>query len=635
MNVSFDPSNFTGKEIKVAVVDSGVSAYHPGIGKIQGGVGIVEDQEGRITFNEDFEDALGHGTACAGIIRRKAPDVALYSVKIFHKTLSASTRVLIEGIRWCVENGVKVVNLSLGTLKKNHLPELEEICRLAQERSVILVAAEHNGGLRSYPAAFPDVISVAGGRIYEKYGLRYREGNPRQFVARGDKQRLTWIGPEYVFKGATSFAAPHVTALIALVLEAFPQADVHRVREILIVHASGTVDCGLRIADCGMKPHRKDAKSAKNFQTLGLPFFASSASLQCKNPKSEIELRPPSWIGKAALYPYNSGMKELIRFREMLDFKITGVADPIGGRKVGKDAGEAIGIDPVEVIVSNKLAVALSDADTLVLGNILRWGRPFGRDVLRETLQKALDLGKNVFSLAPISAESTKDLLQKAEKQGLEIHWPSLPRIENGDKVCDVPVVGLFSTISGEGLFWTELILRKKLLEEGCGVGQLSTDPRAELFGFEFSLPLGHLMRLRLGKCQAYLNAAVQSLCASVHPDLVIAGAPPGIASPDPEQPEGLALPTIAFLSGVRPDAYIIVAEATDEVEPLRRCVQLLETIGARKTLALVAGDGRWEEVGEILRRWEDQLGIPSVELSSEEGQRRLIQRIMETFSDE
>ncbi|MCK5734760.1 MAG: glycosyltransferase family 9 protein, partial [Candidatus Latescibacteria bacterium] len=53
-------------------------------------------------------------------------------------------------------------------------------------------------------------------------------------------------------------------------------------------HAAAQLDCGFRNADCGIKPYRKDAESAKNFKALDLPFSASSATPRCTNPKSEI-----------------------------------------------------------------------------------------------------------------------------------------------------------------------------------------------------------------------------------------------------------------------------------------------------------------------------------------------------------
>ena len=67
----------TGRNVKVAVIDSGINAHHSHIGQVSGGVKITCDASGEIAFSDDYRDYDGHGTAVAGIIRAKAPGVAL------------------------------------------------------------------------------------------------------------------------------------------------------------------------------------------------------------------------------------------------------------------------------------------------------------------------------------------------------------------------------------------------------------------------------------------------------------------------------------------------------------------------------------------------------------------------------
>ena len=68
-------------QVRIAIVDSGIDASHEDVGDVAGGVHI--QIEGEVVFLDDHTDCAGHGTACAGIIRKKAPDAALYSVRIF------------------------------------------------------------------------------------------------------------------------------------------------------------------------------------------------------------------------------------------------------------------------------------------------------------------------------------------------------------------------------------------------------------------------------------------------------------------------------------------------------------------------------------------------------------------------
>jgi len=100
-------------KVRVAIVDSGVHPDHPHVAGIAGGVSFV---------SEDSLDRLGHGTAVAGAIREKAPDVELYAVKIFDQRLSTKFEILLRALDWCVSEKMDVVNLSIGTAKP--LPEI-------------------------------------------------------------------------------------------------------------------------------------------------------------------------------------------------------------------------------------------------------------------------------------------------------------------------------------------------------------------------------------------------------------------------------------------------------------------------------------------------------------------------------
>src|ERR1700730_7207016 len=87
-------SEYTGKGIRIAVIDSGVHAGHPHVGGVAGGVAIRDDG----TLDDDFVDRLGHGTAVAAAIREKAPGSDLLAVKVFWRTLATSVTELVPAI---------------------------------------------------------------------------------------------------------------------------------------------------------------------------------------------------------------------------------------------------------------------------------------------------------------------------------------------------------------------------------------------------------------------------------------------------------------------------------------------------------------------------------------------------------
>ena len=75
---------YTGRGVRVAVVDSGVHATHPHVGGVEQGIAVRADG----SLDEDFVDRLGHGTAVTAAIREKSPDAGIIVVKVFWRTLT-------------------------------------------------------------------------------------------------------------------------------------------------------------------------------------------------------------------------------------------------------------------------------------------------------------------------------------------------------------------------------------------------------------------------------------------------------------------------------------------------------------------------------------------------------------------
>ena len=135
----------TGAGICVAVIDSGIDASHEAIGgRVSRFVQIREEPEGLVYETGSHGDSCGHGTACASIIRALAPDCELYSVKVLGHGGSGRAAVFAAGLRWAIENGAQVCNLSLGTTRRDHYAVFHELADLAYFRNVALVAAANN-----------------------------------------------------------------------------------------------------------------------------------------------------------------------------------------------------------------------------------------------------------------------------------------------------------------------------------------------------------------------------------------------------------------------------------------------------------------------------------------------------------
>ena len=228
----------TGRGVKVCVVDSGIDNHHPAIaGAVKGWIEPILDGEGNVTFNPDpHEDLFGHGTACGGIIRGIAPDVELYSVRVLGQRLSGKAATFSAGLRWAIENGMHIVNLSMGATVQEYFSVFHELADEAYFKGMIWVTAANNMPVVSYPSLYATSISVAcyeGDSFDEPIEFYFNPLPPVEFGAKGVDVKVAWREEGYITATGNSFAAPHITGIVALLLEKHPQLTADQVKTVL------------------------------------------------------------------------------------------------------------------------------------------------------------------------------------------------------------------------------------------------------------------------------------------------------------------------------------------------------------------------------------------------------------------
>ena len=257
--------------IPVAVIDSGVDAGHPDLAK------KILDAKSFVGGSARV-DTFGHGTFVAGLIGAGhdngigiaglAPSAELLIAKVVTKSRTIPVDAEARAIRWAVDNGARVINMSLGGVRDPLDPERDTYSRLeadavayAVSNGVVVVAAVGNSDqapvspwkYASYPAALPHVLGVSamtdtGGipsfsnrdLIYNDLaapGLEILSILPRPLTARFPQcteQGYSSCGPEeYREAQGTSFAAPQVTAAAAVLLSLNPTLSSEQVTRIL------------------------------------------------------------------------------------------------------------------------------------------------------------------------------------------------------------------------------------------------------------------------------------------------------------------------------------------------------------------------------------------------------------------
>jgi len=189
--------------MKIAVVDSGIHAGHAHVGAVAGGIAVTADG-----FSDDTVDRLGHGTAVAGAIREKIPEADLYAVKIFDRRLSAEIDTITRAIAWCIENGMDLINLSLGTANPAHRERFERVL----VPYVVMVSVAD-----LLPGSLPGVIAAAV-EDCPRDQFRYRDG---VFYASPYPRPIPGVPPERNLQGS-SFAVANMTGFAAQALKTVP-----------------------------------------------------------------------------------------------------------------------------------------------------------------------------------------------------------------------------------------------------------------------------------------------------------------------------------------------------------------------------------------------------------------------------
>ena len=257
--------------IPVAVIDSGVDGSHPEL------AGKVFDAKSFVGGSPRV-DSFGHGTFVAGLIAAGvnngvgiaglAPSAQLLVAKVVTSGRSIPVEAEAKAIRWAVDNGARVINMSLGGLRDPLDPSRDTYSRLeadavsyAVSSGAVVVAAVGNGDqapsspwkYASYPAALPHVLGVSatndtGGipkfsnrdAVYNDLaapGLQILSILPRPLTARFPAcadQGYSSCGPdEYREAQGTSFATPQVTAAAAVLLSLRPTLRPEQVTRIL------------------------------------------------------------------------------------------------------------------------------------------------------------------------------------------------------------------------------------------------------------------------------------------------------------------------------------------------------------------------------------------------------------------
>jgi subtilisin family serine protease len=230
--------NGTGAGVKVAILDSGVELSHTALTGLElvDDIAVIQDGPMLVTAPGNGVDLFGHGTAIASIIRAMAPRILLGSIRVMGAHLNSRTEIIREGVRIALERGYQILNCSFGCRgDAKYVMDYKLWIDEAYLKRVHIVSACNNLDftVREWPGHFPTVVTVNMARVEHQEALYHRTGNLVEFAARGANIDVPWTNQRRKLVTGSSYAVPHVVALLARLLSIYPDLSPLAAKELL------------------------------------------------------------------------------------------------------------------------------------------------------------------------------------------------------------------------------------------------------------------------------------------------------------------------------------------------------------------------------------------------------------------
>ncbi len=551
------------KAVKIGLLDSGISAAR------RAALGDVHD-----AWKGDFssyEDLTGHGTACALLIRKMAPTAKLYNLKIFDGHAATSPGLVLDGIEWCIENGMDVVNVSVAVADTGYYHDFAEVCARAAERNIIIVAAADNLGRPSLPAYIKTVFGVGAADV-EEGRYYHREGERIQFYAGPDAETPPTRSSFPSQGRGCSFAAARLSGIVAEVIAEMDEPFAIPVVEQRLARSAVQFDSGRVLS----------TNQDFDFEASASPAVFRSTLAEQVNE-----------FGPTVLFGSPLDCQLFADYRRLLQFPLVKL---LGARPRAPMMPD----QNFEGVTEDEILDALAGANTLLLGHV----DPRHLD-LASLLTRVRKAGKNIFSLRPLG-DALSNAFHDAEPS-FGPGWTRRPGLDEASlatRLASIPeshipksqIPVLVVVHLGQqrlSRLKIELAIGEALKLAGNKIAQIGSVPYSELFGCEYS----HWSGAFSPTFPAHLRVAFSKLLVETlnystpKPSLLLAG-----CDQSPSPTSFLArdfftlytVPTLSYLFGLHPDGVVAVVDDLTELEFLDRSLQALRGLLGCETLFVV-----------------------------------------------
>lgn len=216
------------KKERIAIIDNGINGKILNNKKMLTEIVIDENKNCKKEHMEIHLTDFQHGTICALILEKYYPDCILSSIQILDKKGKGEIEKIELAFEWCYQNGVTLINLSLGTTNFSDCEKLNKMINKYANKGLIIVAATSNTGFLTYPASFSNVIGVA------------TTGSPIQYcnhyihlgidAVASSEHTIKMYDTDLTTQLSNSYATPFVCALVARKISMDGIRDIHALK---------------------------------------------------------------------------------------------------------------------------------------------------------------------------------------------------------------------------------------------------------------------------------------------------------------------------------------------------------------------------------------------------------------------
>ena len=560
------------KNIKIAIVDSGVNKRHP-VFKNSNIIGYsLNFQNDKIVKSSEFDDEIGHGTAVFYLINKLVSEIGIASeiyitnVKIYNAESDIDQEQFESILNYLYENcEFDIINLSLGITNCGSTYHMQNICNNLHEKGTIIVSAFDNDGAVSFPAALNNVIGVdANETIATIKDFEYIENSIVNVIGKLMNQKVAWVKPEYNIVKGNSFTCCYVTAKIIEML--------------------------------------------KNDSIINLQ---SICNVKHKLPNNNVCQLNYS-IRKAAIFPFNKEIHSIARYQDLLEFEVMDYYTARITGNVGKKICDIIENSDNKKTIKNIDSIEWDNIDTLIIGHLEELSILAKKNYKKYLLETAMMLKKNIYSF-----DCVDEYIEKDRQNSLNIFTP---RIDNSDipfrfgKLYKInkPILSIIGTSSKQGKFTLQLYLRKILLEAGYKVGQIGTEPSSLLFGIDKVFHCGYNSQANLGISNIFtlINQFLWDISED-DVDIILAGSQSSFLAYNESNVKMFPTYHRIYFEALRPDATIICINPFDDLNFVKRIINVAEGISGGSVLGAVCFPKDFDD------NWKGKLGN-RVHLSNE-----------------